>query len=867
MWQPKGKQTTIISLIIVNIALTFGVSSCSQTPLVENMDTSSVSTDETDETIDYEKIADLVDICDLSSNITGDIIRVEGKITFLNTADPEGIYFDVESDDCQVGVWLESRAVETLSEEQQDLLVMDGEISVSGMLDYREGEYFLAFDSLGKPVPLVSLVDPTEKWWLKPQTYHNGEGSDLDLIPLMNITVLHDWGSLLEGFAANPDEYWTEASIRERWDEAHAKGMRVEAVLSIIDMWFVEYGPEDEVYEFSGIDLYGNHIEYDDPVGFVGCTNLHGWQEFTKEKIFKAIDWGADGIIIDDYEGSSRWTSGVTSGMGGSENGPGGCFCSACEAGFREYLKDKYTSGELADFEISNIESFDYSEYLNKHGWTIEDLGVESRKFQGWDAKTEIIIPFYQDYADFQNREVVKFLEALRDESKAYAMEKYGREISWSENAGEVTYGAHKSYPYFDRNVGAIWQFGYPPKGSEGYYYRLGFDLYGAPRLREVNRHPVVVAVMNEYQTNNLWLIKSAEAYANTGALIEYDYVTIEGASDEVALASLTNNPETKNLYNTFFLENETVFDFNSLESLAKTAVFYSSPSVHYDMYRHTQSFNGICEILTDLHVQFDPIFIGDGITYPDSLTAEDLRDYELIFLPNVYALTDNQAERLIEFMNAGGSIIALGDFAIVNENKEPLNNAEMLSVIGKENQPVGSGYFTQKQTDVFSADGVVEENLRDIAAVYYQYYIEDNHPLVEQFFYLIDEEPNVHISDVTAAGIREEISGLVESAVTVRMVQDNLSENIAVQAYAHSNPEQIIVHLLNYNYDLETDTVIEQENIKLGINVPEDFDVTNISLISPDIEGREVLDFTNENGFVQINVPFIYIWNVIFIE
>ena len=99
MWQPKGKQTTIISLIIVNIALTFGVSSCSQTPLVENMDTSSVSTDETDETIDYEKIADLVDICDLSPNITGDTIRVEGKITFLNTADPEGIFFDVESDD------------------------------------------------------------------------------------------------------------------------------------------------------------------------------------------------------------------------------------------------------------------------------------------------------------------------------------------------------------------------------------------------------------------------------------------------------------------------------------------------------------------------------------------------------------------------------------------------------------------------------------------------------------------------------------------------------------------------------------------------------------------------------------------------
>ena len=712
-----------------------------------------------------------------------------------------------------------------------------------------------------------SKLDPTDKWWLKPQTYHNGEGPDQDLIPLMNITALHDWSSLSAGFSSNPDHYWSEVAIRKRWGKAHAQGMRVEAVLSIVDMFFVEYGPDDEIYDSSGINLYGDHIEYYDPVGFVGCTNQHGWQEFTKEKIYKAIDWGVDGIIIDDYEGSSRWTSGVGSGIGGTENGPGGCFCTACEVGFRDYLDDKYSSEELAEFGVEDITTFDYSNYLLELGWTMEELGEESTKFNGWDSNAEIIVPLYQDYADFQNKEVVKFLEALRDESRAYAMENYGREISWSQNAGETTYGAHKSYPYFDRNVGAIWQFGYPPKGAEGYYYRLGYAIYGAPRLRENFMHPVVVAVMNEYQTNNLWLIKSAEAYANTGALIEYDYVTIEGASDEVAQASLTNDPEAKNHYNSFFLENNDVFDFTSLKSLAKTAVLYSSPSVHYDMYRHTQSFNGICEILTDLHVQFDPLFVGDNISYPDSLSSAKLEGYELVFLPNVYALTENQTGVLMEFMQSGGSVIALGDFAIVDENNQPFDNSDLLSLLGQVDIKVGIGGFSQIRTDGFRADGVEEESLKDISSIYYQYYIEDNHPAVEQFYYLIEEEPGNRISDETASVIRNEISEMVESAVEERVVVDNLSENIAVQVYKQVNSEQVIVQLINYNYDLETDTVVEQKNFKIEVAIADGFETSSVTVISPDFKGQQTLEFTYNDGYLIINLPYIYIWDVIIIE
>jgi hypothetical protein len=864
------KMTKNTSLYLIACLLCTSITAaCTPVPASETSDGPVVEPASSEATPMPEPAYPLVDICDLSPDMVGQAIRVEGRITYLDMNDPEMIYFDVQYADCQAGVWLDRPAFDALSEDLQSLLVMDGDIAVSGTLEITDGENFLVFESLDEPLESSPVVlDPSEKWWLKPQTYHHGEGPDVDLIPEMNITVLHDWGTLTAGFGPDPDPYWHEEFVRDKWERAHAKGMRVEAVLSILDMWFVVYGPQDAVYQSSGIDLNGEHIAYEDPVGFVGCTNHHGWQEFTKERIFAAIDWGADGIIIDDYEGSSRWTSGVPNGMGGLENGPGACFCDACEAGFREYLREKYSSDELTKLGVEDLDTFDYSDYLLARGWTIDELGAESRKFQGWDSQVQINVPLYQDYADFQNLEIVNFLQDLKEEALEYAKEEYGREISWSTNAGELTYGAHKTYPGFDRNTGAIVQFGYPPKGTEGYQYRLGFATFGAPRLRFGFSDPIVVGVMNEYQTQNLWLIKSAEAYANQGALIEYDYIALEGSSDEVAHASLTNDAEAKNRYNTFYLDHSDIFDFSSHQSLANTAVLYSSPSVHFDMNRHIQSFNGICEILTDLNVQFDPLFIGDGISYPDALNMQDLAHYDLLFLPNVYSLTEHQAQTLLDYMQAGGSVVALGDFAIVDAYDQPFSNNDLLALLGHEDSSVGSGSFSHLRTEVFRADGVIEDYFKDIAAVYFERYIENNHPAVESILYAqFPEDQRTRITDETAAGIRNEILTKVDNALDNRIVHFISTENVAAQLYFQDDTQQVILHLLNYNYRLEADAVLAQQDLMMEIRLPEGFDVSSVSLLSPDLEEQEELDFLYENGLLELTVPHIYIWDVIVIE
>ncbi len=805
-----------------------------------------------------------VELCSLKPGLVGTSLRVEGTISYLDDSDGEGVYLDLEENNCQLGSWLPRELVET----KPEVLVLESQIYLEGLLLLEDGEYFLDPTGFGPYKNQVVFLDPSEMWWELPQTYHNGEDPKADFTPLMNITALHDWSSLLEGFAPQPDSYWSAENIKNRWNEAHAQGMRVEAVLSIMDMYFVEYTPEDDIYDASAINITGDHIQYDDVPGFVGCTNREEWQEFTRQKIYKAIDWGVDGIIIDDYEGSSRWTSGTPVGVGGLEFGPGGCFCPACEAGFREYLQEIYTTEELQGFGITDIGTFDYSDYLLKRGWNSERLGQESMKFSGWDSEAIISAPLYQDYADFQIREVIDFLKSLKQDALDYARSKYNKKISWSVNAGEMTYGAHQFYQMFDRSVGAIHIFGIPPRGREGYIFRLFTSITENPRLREFpSADPVVIKLLNEYQASNLWGLKGVEAYANGGALIESDFYIVEGEGLDEEAASAKNDPILKKAINTFYLKNADLFDNKVNSSLARAAVLYSSPSIHYDLYRHLQTFYGICEILTDLQVQFDPLFIGDGLSYPDNLDLSTLDRYQVVFLPNLTALTENQVNALLSYLEQGGNLVSLGRLGEKNEGGESVSYSDLENLKRSAPAPFGDGKFTSLYSPTVEMDGIYDDGLLNRAAFYYQYYIE-NDPAKAPFLDVIGETPGPQLGEDAAEAIRNEFDRLLDQNLGSRLIAEALPENIGVQAYSQENPDwKMILHLINYNYDLEQDRVLPQDGLDMAILIPDGREISNVSLRSPDFEGVLALEFDYQDSLLRFQVPSLLFWDVLVIE
>lgn len=98
--------------------------------------------------------------------------------------------------------------------------------------------------------------------------------------------------------------------------------------------------------------------------------------------------------------------------------GSGGCFCKDCMKQFTQYLRERRAEGSLsAEWDGIDLERFNYKDYLLEHR-----LGFPK------DA------PFYREYWEFQVRAVKKYFGELSDYAREYAKTAYGREVLVSGN-------------------------------------------------------------------------------------------------------------------------------------------------------------------------------------------------------------------------------------------------------------------------------------------------------------------------------------------------------------------------------------------------------------------------------------------------
>lgn len=98
--------------------------------------------------------------------------------------------------------------------------------------------------------------------------------------------------------------------------------------------------------------------------------------------------------------------------------GSGGCFCKDCMKQFTRYLTQRRAEGRLGpEWDELDVASFNYREYLLKNHPTFPHGA-----------------PFYRDYWEFQVRAVKRYFSELVDYAKQYARETYSREVLVSGN-------------------------------------------------------------------------------------------------------------------------------------------------------------------------------------------------------------------------------------------------------------------------------------------------------------------------------------------------------------------------------------------------------------------------------------------------
>jgi hypothetical protein len=69
-----------------------------------------------------------------------------------------------------------------------------------------------------------------------------------------------------------------------------------------------------------------------------------------------------------------------------------------------------------------------------------------------------------------------------------------------------------------------------------------------------------------------------------------------------------------------------------------------------------------VCEGLSDAAQPYDVLFFPDGELRPDTLTAEDLGQYQTLILPDCRYLTKAQSQLLKNYLDKGGYLLVIGE-------------------------------------------------------------------------------------------------------------------------------------------------------------------------------------------------------------
>lgn len=207
-------------------------------------------------------------------------------------------------------------------------------------------------------------------------------------------------------------------NFRKRVEEAHQHGMKYcGSVDYLVDFGgFIDFNP-DHFMDAVCRGLDGNplrvpwlwdHTHQGHPAYWF-CTNHPDHQAYIRDQVERACLAPIDGLHIDDYSGTSACS-----------DYNGGCFCKVCIEGFRSYLKKHFSSEELKEKGISDIDTFDYQAFLKSKGVTNEQY----RK-QHWQC------PLTTEFQHYQN-------ECMKERIRAtfeYAEKLRGRPLLRSVNS------------------------------------------------------------------------------------------------------------------------------------------------------------------------------------------------------------------------------------------------------------------------------------------------------------------------------------------------------------------------------------------------------------------------------------------------
>ncbi|WP_299895951.1 T9SS type A sorting domain-containing protein [uncultured Aquimarina sp.] len=169
--------------------------------------------------------------------------------------------------------------------------------------------------------------------------------------------------------------------------------------------WMIDFMDDPESYWAK--DLNGNNIHWGNAADNGGTYNgqIHSWMSHQGPDFLEWLKYQVDRMTL----------APVTHMMFDSQTSAtrtlhwlGGDFSVHSMNGFRAYMKDKYTTQQLMDQGINNIDNFNYRQFLINRGFTLQTYRNRANSING-------NIPLYKDFVYFQRQSLNDTMEELFD--------------------------------------------------------------------------------------------------------------------------------------------------------------------------------------------------------------------------------------------------------------------------------------------------------------------------------------------------------------------------------------------------------------------------------------------------------------------
>ncbi len=415
---------------------------------------------------------------------------------------------------------------------------------------------------------------------------------------------------------------------------------------------FPDIVPEGKLEQWASRDARGQVI----PTAswHQGCLNNPEFRTFIRDIGRAAVDGGADGIHYDESYSRWFWMQPIP------------CFCDHCCAELRAWLKAHFTPEQLRTrWGIEDVEAFDYRAYLAEKGLSDEP----------WRS------PLHDQWWLMQLHTTYRWERWIVDDNKAYARERYGRELVTNANQYQlldvsaaltiesrvydfVNIGTGLGVSYRDGGRGARLPIG-PSDLSFIPTYRMSRAHAGGKPVAlflDIQQHPEQLSALPRGQEDLYMQWLFAEAHL-TGCYFaaHHRFGGYEGPLEPQVAAGR-------------FLRDHADW-YRGSKPMARVGVLFSYPSQIWDMYgttwsrapefpSHSHQYSGVCQALMRANLQWDTVFIGDGELFPEVLSEADLRGFDVVIAPGVYCANDRELEVLAGYVRGGGKLLVTGPFA-----------------------------------------------------------------------------------------------------------------------------------------------------------------------------------------------------------